>query len=114
MDKGIPSYKRFHGPQFLLQISGSGLVAPSGMFFNGRYSKLHIGNFTEERFIDIYNSDRYSRIMKYLASPYFDSQTMMGTMPIQHYVSVALDNHAKNIKKVVPATGKDPLHVNFL
>ena len=32
-NKGIPSYKRFYGPQFLLQISGSGLVAPSGMFF---------------------------------------------------------------------------------
>ena len=31
-DKGIPSYNRFYGPQFLLQISGSGLVAPSGMF----------------------------------------------------------------------------------
>ena len=36
-DKGKPSYKRFYGPQFLLQISGSGLVAPSGMFFNARY-----------------------------------------------------------------------------
>ena len=31
---GKPSYNRFYGPQFLLQISGSGLVAPSGMFFN--------------------------------------------------------------------------------
>jgi len=43
-DKGIPTYNRFYGPQFLLQISGSGLVAPSGMFFNARYSKFHIGN----------------------------------------------------------------------
>ena len=31
------SYNRFYGPAFLLQISGSGLVAPSGMFFNARY-----------------------------------------------------------------------------
>ena len=31
-NKGKPSYNRFYGPQFLLQISGSGLVAPSGMF----------------------------------------------------------------------------------
>ena len=29
---GKPTYQRFYGPQFLLQISGSGLVAPSGMF----------------------------------------------------------------------------------
>ena len=96
-DKGLPSYNRFYGPQFLLQISGSGLVAPSGMFFNARYSKLHIGNFVDERFKDIFKSDRYLRIMNYLSSPYFDAQTMMGTLPIQHYVSVALDNHVKNI-----------------
>ena len=113
-DKGKPSYKRFYGPQFLLQISGSGLVAPSGMFFNARYSKLHIGNFIEERFIDIYKSNRYSRTMDYLGSPAFDAQTMMGTLPIQHYVSVALDNHIKGHEKISPSNGKQPLHVNFL
>ena len=113
-DKGKPSYKRFYGPQFLLQISGSGLVAPSGMFFNARYSKLHIGNFIEERFIDIYKSNRYSRTMDYLGSPAFDAQTMMGTLPIQHYVSVALDKHIKGHEKISPSNGKQPLHVNFL
>lgn len=113
-DGDKPSYKRFYGPQFLLQISGSGLVAPSGMFFNARYSKLHVGNFTEERFIDIWKSDRYWRAMDYLASPAFDAQTMMGTLPIQHYVSVALDNHAKGIARIQPGTGEKPLHVNFL
>ena len=113
-DKGKPSYKRFYGPQFLLQISGSGLVAPSGMFFNARYSKFHMGNFAEERFINIFRSDRYKKIMDYLASSNFDAQTMMGTLPIQHYVSVALDNHVKGIEKIIPATNKKPLHVNFL
>ena len=113
-DKGVPSYKRFYGPQFLLQISGSGLVAPSGMFFNAKYSKLHIGNFTEERFADLFKSERYWGAMDYLASPNFDAQTMMGTLPIQHYVSVALDNHIKGIERLVPATGEPPLHVNFL
>lgn len=113
-DGDKPSYKRFYGPQFLLQISGSGLVAPSGMFFNARYSKLHIGNFTEERFIDIWKSERYWRAMNYLASPAFDAQTMMGTLPIQHYVSVALDKHAKGIERIHPGTGNKPLHVNFL
>ena len=112
-DKGKPSYKRFYGPQFLLQISGSGLVAPSGMFFNARYSKFHMGNFAEERFINIFRADRYKKIMDYLASSNFDAQTMMGTLPIQHYVSVALDNHVKGIEKIIPATNKKPLHVNF-
>lgn len=113
-DGDKPSYKRFYGPQFLLQISGSGLVAPSGMFFNARYSKLHIGNFAEERFKDIWKSERYWRAMDYLASPAFDAQTMMGTLPIQHYVSVALDNHAKGIQRIQPGTGPKPLHHNFL
>jgi MoaA/NifB/PqqE/SkfB family radical SAM enzyme len=113
-DKGKPSYNRFYGPQFLLQISGSGLVAPSGMFFNARYSKFHIGNFAEERFKNIFKSDRYWRIMDYLASPYFDAQTMMGTLPIQHYVSEALNNHIKDVQKILPRSGPDPLHVNFL
>tara|TARA_Y200000002_G_C22273697_1_gene493238 strand:- start:186 stop:605 length:420 start_codon:yes stop_codon:yes gene_type:complete len=113
-DKGKPSYSRFYGPQFLLQISGSGLIAPSGMFFNARYSKFHMGNFTDERFIDIFKSQRYSDIMNYLGSPNFDAKTMMGTLPIQHYVSVALDNHKRGIEKLVPASGQNPLHVNFL
>ena len=113
-DGDKPSYKRFYGPQFLLQISGSGLVAPSGMFFNARYSKLHIGNFTEDRFKDIWKSERYWRAMDYLASPAFDAQTMMGTLPIQHYVSVALDNHAKGIQRIQPGVGPKPLHHNFL
>ena len=113
-DGDKPSYQRFYGPQFLLQISGSGLVAPSGMFFNARHSKFHIGNFTEERFIDIWKSDRYWRVMDYLASPNFNAGTMMGTLPIQHYVSIALDNHAKNIEKIKPLIGEKPLHHNFL
>lgn len=115
-NKGKPSYKRFYGPQFLLQISGSGLVAPSGMFFNARYSKLHIGNYVDERFRDIFKSERYWKIMDYLSSPYFDAQTMMGTLPIQHYVSEALDNHIKDIAKIIPASSNNekPLHVNFL
>jgi MoaA/NifB/PqqE/SkfB family radical SAM enzyme len=113
-NKGKPSYKRFYGPQFLLQISGSGLVAPSGMFFNARYSKFHIGNYVEESFKDIFYSDRYWKIMNYLSSPYFNAQTMMGTLPIQHYVNEAIDNHLKDIVKIKPSSEPDPLHVNFL
>ena len=105
--KGKPTYNRFYGPQFLLQISGSGLVAPSGMFFNARYSKLHMGNFVDERFKDIFKSERYRKIMNYLASPNFDAQTMMGSMPIQHYVSEALDNHLKGISKISPQKVKN-------
>jgi hypothetical protein len=68
----------------------------------------------DERFKDIFKSDRFWKIMDYLASPDFDAQTMMGTLPIQHYVSEALDNHIKDIEKISPSKDEKPLHVNFL
>lgn len=108
------SYKRVHGTQFLLQISGSGLVAPAGLFFNSKYSKFHIGNYTEERFKDIWKSERYWRIQDYLGSQFFEARSMMGTLPITHYVNTALDLHAKNIQKIEPWVGTKPLHENFL
>jgi len=112
---GEHSYNRFYGPAFLLQISGSGLVAPSGMFFNARHSKLHIGDFTSERFIDMFNSDRYWRAMNYIASPAFDAKSHMGSLSIAHYVSTALDNHIRGVERLVaPTSGNKPLHVNFL
>lgn len=107
-------YKRVHGPQFLLQISGSGLLAPAGVFFNTKFSKFHMGNFTEERFNDIWKSDRYWNVMRYLASPEFDAQSMMGTLPIAHYVNVALDKHMRGEQRIQPVTGLRPQHENFL
>lgn len=107
-------YLRYYGSQFLLQISGSGLLAPAGMFFNARYSKLHIGNYTEERFYDLWRSDRYWRAMNYLASTAFDAQTMMGTLPIAHYVNIALDRHIKGIERIQEGPSPKPLHYNFL
>ena len=109
-----PPYKRVYGAPFLLQISGSGLVAPSGMFFNARHSKLHIGDYTQERFIDIFRSERYWRAMNYLASPAMDAATMMGSLPINHYANVALDRHIRGIERIQPATGEKPLHMNFV
>ena len=73
-----------------------------------------MGNFVDERFKDVFNSERYWKIMDYLASPNFDAQTMMGTLPIQHYVSKALDDHIKGLNKIAPAKDDNPLHVNFL
>lgn len=108
------SYSRVHGTKFLLQISGSGLVAPAGLFFNSKYSKFHIGNFTEERFKDIWKSDRYWKIQDYLGSKYFDAKSMMGTLPITHYVNKALDQHLKGEKSITPWKGVRPLHDQFL
>ena len=54
--------------------------------------------------------------MSYLASPYFDSKSMMGTLPISHYVTEALNKHISGKEKIVkaPIDSVPPLHVNFL
>ena len=31
-DEGVSSYSNLYGPQFLLQLSGTGLAAPAGQF----------------------------------------------------------------------------------
>ena len=49
--------------------------------------------------------------MDYIASPSFDAQTMMGTLPITHYVNEALDNHAKGISKSLLDDSVDEAYV---
>ena len=51
--------------------------------------------------------------MDYLASPYFDAQTMMGTLPITHYINEALNDHVSGKLRIKPNTGPKPLHANF-
>ena len=108
------SYQRCYGAPFMLQISGSGLVAPCGMLFNERYKKFHIGNICDERFRDIWASDRYWDVMNYLASPEFNAQTMCGTLCLQHKVNEALDSHLKGQAALRMPEKKPPQHLNFI
>ena len=112
-DEGKREYQRCYGPPFLIQISGSGLVAPCGMLFNDRYAKFHIGNITEQRWMDIWQSERYWEVMRYLGSDDFNAQKMCGTLCLQHMVNTALDRHVKGIK-LQPADSSPPLHRNFV
>lgn len=108
------SYQRCYGPPFLLQISGSGLVAPCGMLFNERYEKLHLGNICERRFKQIWQSDRYWQVMSYLASPRFNAQKMCGSLCLQHKVNEALDAHRKGRLRLLEPSGPAPAHVEFV
>lgn len=108
------SYHRCYGPPFIIQLSGSGLVAPCGMLFNERYRKFHIGNICETRFRDIWQSERYWEVMRYLASPRFDARTMCGTLCLQHKVNEYLDGVvAGEIASGTPA-GAPPPHLEFI
>lgn len=113
-DKGTRSYQRCYGAPFMLQISGSGLIAPCGMLFNDRYKKFHIGNITETRFKDIWNSERYWEVMRYLSSPEFNAQKMCGSLCLQHKVNEALDKYVKGEVKIEKPEGANPPHVDFI
>jgi len=112
--KGTRSYQRCYGPPFLLQISGSGLVAPCGMLFNERYNKFHIGNIAQQRFKDIWESDRYWEVMNFLASPDFNAQKMCGTLCLQHKVNEHLDHYKKGQLELATPEGPLPQHINFV
>ena len=113
--KGERSYQRCYGAPFMLQLSGSGLVAPCGMLFNERYKKFHIGNICEQRFRDIWASDRYWEVMNYLASPRFNAQKMCGSLCLQHKVNEALDEYQKGRLEFLDLKDQTPpQHVNFV
>ena len=113
--EGERSYQRCYGAPFMLQLSGSGLVAPCGMLFNERYKKFHIGNICEQRFRDIWASDRYWEVMNYLASPRFNAQKMCGSLCLQHKVNEALDEYQKDRLVLPDVTGlTPPQHINFI
>ena len=115
-DKGSNkrSYQRCYGAPFMLQLSGSGLVAPCGGLFNEKYKKFHIGNICEKRFKDIWASDKYWEVMNYLASPKFNAQKMCATLCLQHNVNEALDAHIKGKIDIKRPEGSTPDHINFV
>ena len=112
--EGKRSYQRCYGPPFMIQLSGSGLVAPCGMLFNEKYKKFHIGNICETRFKDIWASDRYWEVMNTLASPEFNAQSMCGTLCLQHKVNEFLDARRKGYAELKEPSGAPPQHLSFV
>jgi MoaA/NifB/PqqE/SkfB family radical SAM enzyme len=112
--KGQRSYQRCYGAPFMIQISGSGLVAPCGMLFNERYKKFHIGNICETGFKEMWSSDRYWEVMNYLAGPSFNAQVMCGSLCLQHKVNETLDAHVKGLVQLRNPNGAAPEHLAFI
>ncbi len=112
--QGKRSYQRCYGAPFLLQISGSGLVAPCGMLFGNQYKKFHIGNIVTERFKDIVFSDRYWEVMGYIGSEQFDAQKSCGSLCLQDLPNRFLDNVKKGKLDSSIPVGTPPEHINFI
>lgn len=113
-DKGRRSYQRCYGPPFLMQLSGSGLVAPCGMLFNEQYKKFHIGNIVTGSFKEMVRGERYWEVVNYLASPNFNAQQMCGSLCLQHKVNETLDAVKKSGFQMVEPKGEPPRHINFI
>lgn len=113
---GKRRYTRCYGAPFMLQMSGSGLVAPCGFLFNDRYKeKFHIGNIAEKSFKEIWKSDKYWDVMNYIASENFDARCDCGTLCLQHKVNEFLWDLKNGAALPSPEElGKAPMHVNFI
>lgn len=113
---GTRKYSKCYGPPFIIQMSGSGLVAPCGMLFNEKYNKFHIGNIRNKSFKEIWASDRYWEVMNYLASEQFDARTDCGTLCLQHKVNEYLWDLKQNNGKFGDEICNDqrPQHLNFI
>lgn len=109
---GVREYHRCMGPPFIMQVSGTGLVAPCGFYFNNKYSKFHVGNITEKRFKEIWSSDRYWDVMNYLNSAEFDPSKACGPNCLQHSTNDWLWKFT-NGKGTLPTTAAPP-HLEFI
>lgn len=111
---GKRNYSRCYGPPFIMQFSGSGLVAPCGMFFNNKYKKYHIGNIVDTSFKKIWQSERYWEVINLIASEKFDARTMCGSLCLQHKVNEFLWDLKNGDVSIEDDTGKLPGHINFI
>lgn len=115
LSDGKRRYRRCYGPAFIMQFSGSGLVAPCGMLFNSRFKKdFHIGNIADKSFKEIWKSQRYWDVLSHLASDKFNAQTDCGTLCLQHKVNEFLWDLKKGVIKLEEPKTDFPLHVNFI
>lgn len=111
---GKRSYSRCYGPPFIMQFSGSGLVAPCGMLFNSKYKKYHIGNIAEMSFKELWKSERYWEVINLIASDKFDPRTMCGSLCLQHKVNEFLWELKQGGDLPRKRADGLPMHVNFI
>ena len=113
MSHGLKRYCKCFGAPFILQMSGTGLVAPCGMFFNDKYAKYHIGNIKKTRFKELFESDRYWEIMSLIASDQFNPNKECGTLCLQHKTNEVLWD-IYNSGEIPEVSSNLPQHVNFI
>lgn len=112
--KGKRKYRQCFGPPFIMQLSGSGLVAPCGMLFNDKYKKYHIGNIAETPFKKLWQSDRYWEVINLIASEKFNAETDCGCLCLQDRVNEFLWDLKRGGGSLKKPEGQAPAHINFI
>jgi len=106
------TYSKCFGTALHLQMSGTGIVAPCGSFFNAKYADKHIGDIRTTRFKDILASERYWDVINHLKSDYFDPRTQCASLCLQDTYNAALFNL---IERDIPLpAAANNAHHNFL
>lgn len=111
---GTREYSRCYGPPFIMQLSGSGLVAPCGMLFNSKYKDYHIGNIVDTSFKELWRGERYWQVVDLIASDEFDARKMCGSLCLQHKVNEFLWGLKKGKLSFDDSEGEQPDHINFI
>lgn len=114
MSGGKRCYTKCFGPQFILQMSGTGLVAPCGMFFNKKYKQFHIGNITQTSLKSLWQSSRWQEVMDSITANTFDARTDCGTLCLQHKANEVLWDIHERQGILQKNNGAAPLHKNFI
>jgi len=114
LSKGLRDYDHCFGPPLIMQLSGSGLVAPCGMLFNEKYSNYHIGNIADTPFKELWQGKRYWQVMDELAAGGFNPKTDCGALCLQHKCNEALYEMGLGNFKLEDPKGEPPMHVNFI
>ena len=115
LSRGQRDYPKCYGPPLVLELSGTGLVAPCGWHFNSKFKeKFHIGNIAERSFKEIWQSERYWEVMAYLQSDEFDARKDCGTLCMQHKANEFLWKLKDGVEQLVTPKGSPPMHLNFI
>lgn len=105
-------YSKCFGTVLHLQMSGTGLVAPCGSFFNERYKDKWIGDIRTHRFRDIWAGERYWAVLDFLKSEHFDPRKECALLCLQENSNKALFDLVENGTPLPEARLNH--HVNFL
>lgn len=114
LSDGKRSYSQCYGPPLIMQLSGSGLVAPCGMLFNDKYKRFHIGNIADTSFKELWKGDRYWEVIRLIGSQAFDARTMCGTLCLQHKVNEFLWDLRQGKAVLGGQDAEAPMHINFI